>query len=222
MQSSTFRIWALSSLPMYFLTRRLSMVLICSKSTMDESLRQFRFSIQGFTCKAASCRSDRYARRGALVPYRGTDAVSGSMDQSASLKRCLRRMTPHAIPPEIPICRSPEKVRQIFEYSLHDNTISRFRRMMTLEQFRSPELAALYSRRYVERVLAYHAGIFRALIAAGEITAEDPNALAMLYVSPVLTLIGICDRQPEREHECLDQLKRHVSLFFRMVHAKEA
>lgn len=45
--------------------------------------------------------------------------------------------------------------------------------------------------------------------------------LAMLYVSPVLTLIGICDRQPEREHECLDQLKRHVSLFFRMVHAKE-
>lgn len=115
-----------------------------------------------------------------------------------------------------------EKVRQIFEYSLHDNTISRFRRMMTLEQFRSPELAALYSRRYVERVLAYHAGIFRALIAAGEITAEDPNALAMLYVSPVLTLIGICDRQPERENECLDQLKRHVSLFFRMVHAKEA
>lgn len=114
-----------------------------------------------------------------------------------------------------------ERVRQIFEYSLHDNTISRFRRMMTLEQFRSPELAALYSRRYVERVLAYHAGIFRALIAAGEITAEDPNALAMLYVSPVLTLIGICDRQPEREHECLDQLKRHVSLFFRMVHAKE-
>ena len=114
-----------------------------------------------------------------------------------------------------------EKVRQIFEYSLHDNAISRFRRMMTLEQFRSPELAALYSRQYVERVLAYHAGIFRALIAAGEITAEDPNALAMLYVSPVLTLIGICDRQPEREHECLDQLKRHVSLFFRMVHAKE-
>ena len=46
-----------------------------------------------------------------------------------------------------------EKVRQIFEYSLHNETISRFRRMMTIEQFRSPELAALYSRRYVERSL---------------------------------------------------------------------
>ena len=111
-----------------------------------------------------------------------------------------------------------DKVRQIFEYSLHDETISRFRRMMTLEQFRSPELAALYSKRYVERILAYHAGIFRALIASGEIRAEDPDALAMMYVAPVLTLIGICDRQPEREAECLEKLRQHVSLFFRMVH----
>ena len=36
-----------------------------------------------------------------------------------------------------------EKVRQVFEYSLHNEAISRFRRMMTIEQFRSPELAAL-------------------------------------------------------------------------------
>ena len=113
-----------------------------------------------------------------------------------------------------------EKVRQIFLYSLHDENISRFRRMMTIEQFRSPELAALYSRRYVERVLDYHAGIFRALIAAGEIQAEDPDTLAMLYVAPVLTLIGVCDRQPERETECLARLEAHVRLFFRLVHEK--
>ena len=40
----------------------------------------------------------------------------------------------------------------------------------------------------------------------------------MMYVAPVLTLIGVCDREPERENECLEKLKRHVSLFFRMVH----
>ena len=112
-----------------------------------------------------------------------------------------------------------EKVRQIFEYSLHNQTISNFRRMMTIEQFRSPELAALYSKRYVERMIGYHAGIFRALIAAGEIRAEDPETLAMMYVAPVLTLIGVCDRQPEKDSECLDKLKNHVSLFFHMVHS---
>lgn len=92
--------------------------------------------------------------------------------------------------------------------------------MMTIEQFRSPELAALYSRRYVGRVLDYHAGIFRALIAAGEICPEDPDTLAMLYVAPVVTLLGVCDRQPEREAECLERLRKHVGLFFRMVHGK--
>ena len=112
-----------------------------------------------------------------------------------------------------------EKVRQIFEYSLHNETVSRFRRMMTIEQFRSPELAKLYTWRYTDRMIAYHAGIFRALIASGEICAQDPDALAMMYVAPVQTLIGVCDREPERENECLEKLKNHVSLFFRMVHA---
>lgn len=111
-----------------------------------------------------------------------------------------------------------EKVRQIFEYSLHTEAISRFRRMMTVEQFRSPELAALYSKRYVERIVDYHAGVFRALIASGEVIPEPPDALAMLYAAPILTLIGVCDRQPEREGECLEALRKHVSVFFRMVH----
>lgn len=113
-----------------------------------------------------------------------------------------------------------DKVRQIFDYSLHNETISRFRRMMTHEQFRSPELAELYTRRYVERVTAYHAGIFRSLIAAGQLREEDPDTMALLYVAPVITLIGICDRQPEKEAVCRARLDAHVRLFFRMFQAE--
>ncbi len=112
-----------------------------------------------------------------------------------------------------------EKVRQLFVYSLHDEAISRFRRMMTIEQFRSPQLAELYSKRYVDRVVAYHAAIFRSLIAAGQIRDEGADTMAMMYVAPVITLLGVCDRQPEREAECLDQLDAHVRLFFRAVQA---
>ncbi len=115
-----------------------------------------------------------------------------------------------------------EKVYQIFNYSLHNETISRFRRMMTIEQFRSPKLAELYSKRYVDRVVAYHAGIFHSLIAAGEIRNEDPNTLALMYVAPVITLIGICDRQPEKEAACLEKLDAHVRLFFRTFHAERS
>ena len=65
-----------------------------------------------------------------------------------------------------------DKVRQIFEYSLHNETIRRFRRMMTIEQFRSPELSRLYTERYITRVVRYHAGLFESLIAAARKSAD--------------------------------------------------
>lgn len=108
-----------------------------------------------------------------------------------------------------------KKVRQIFSYSLHDEEISRFRRMMTIEQFRSEELSAFYTERYVDRMIRYHAEIFKNLIAAGEIRDENIETLAMMYVSPVITLLGVCDRQPEREEECIKRLEEHVRLFYR-------
>ena len=111
-----------------------------------------------------------------------------------------------------------QKVKQIFDYSLHNENISRFRKMMTIEQFRSEELGALYTARFVERLVNYHANIFKDLIRFGVIFNGDPKALALMYVSPVITLIGICDRQPQREGECIDSLKAHVSLFYKMVH----
>ncbi|MDY4187219.1 MAG: TetR/AcrR family transcriptional regulator [Candidatus Borkfalkiaceae bacterium] len=111
-----------------------------------------------------------------------------------------------------------EKVLQIFEYSLHNETICLFRKMMTIEQFRSPELKALYTKRFVDRLVNYHAEIFKSLISAEIICDENPQALALMYVSPVLTLIGICDREPEKERECIEKLKAHVHLFYKMVH----
>lgn len=108
-----------------------------------------------------------------------------------------------------------KKVHGIFLYSLHDETIARFRKMMTIEQFRSQKLAELYTRRYIDRIIAYHAEIFRKLIASGELRDEDPEMLATIYVSPVIVLLGVCDRQPEKEKECLDKLDRHIALFFR-------
>ena len=110
-----------------------------------------------------------------------------------------------------------EKVRQIFLYSLRDDVICQVRRMLTVEQFRSKELAELYTERYVRRIADYHAEIFAFLIKAGRIKPCDPQTLSLMYVAPIITLIGVCDRQPEKEAECLEKLSSHVALFFEMV-----
>lgn len=86
---------------------------------------------------------------------------------------------------------------------------------MTIEQFRNAEFAAMYSERYLERLVRYHAGLFRALIKSGTIIGEDPDTLALEYVAPVVLMVEICDRQPEREAECLNRLEAHVRNFYR-------
>ena len=108
-----------------------------------------------------------------------------------------------------------EKVSKIFIYSLHDETLSNFRKMMTIEQFRSPELSKLYTERFVDKMVNYHAELFKVLIKNGVLKTADANALSLMYVSPVLTLISICDRQPEKEEEALKILKNHVQLFYK-------
>lgn len=107
-----------------------------------------------------------------------------------------------------------EKVEQIFDYSIHNEAIARFRRMLTIEQFRSAELSTLFTQRYFEKLIAYHAELFKSLIASGIIKENDPRALALMYVSPILTLISVCDRHPEKEAECKKMLASHVGLFF--------
>lgn len=107
-----------------------------------------------------------------------------------------------------------EMVRAIFIYSLDDEMVSAFRKMMTIEQFRSEDLAKLYSDRYFERIKNYHAGLFKRLISAGRIKNLDPDTLALIYVSPILTLLSVCDRQPERRDECLEMLENSVRCFF--------
>lgn len=113
-----------------------------------------------------------------------------------------------------------EKVRSLIEYSLHDEYVSLFRKMMTIEQFRSPELSALYSQRYVNQIHNYHKELFTKMIASGVLANEDPGILAMMYDAPILVLLGECDRHPEKESECMRALEEHVRLFYKTFNCK--
>ena len=111
-----------------------------------------------------------------------------------------------------------EKVKSLISYSLHDEFVSQFRRMMTIEQFRSTELSALYSQRYVAQIQNYHKGLFQCMIAAGVMVDEDPDLLAMMYDSPILILLGECDLHPEKEQQIMGTLEDHVRLFYQTFH----
>lgn len=48
-----------------------------------------------------------------------------------------------------------QKVHDLISYSIHDKTISNFRKFLTIEQFRNKEFAALYTQRYYSNLMNY-------------------------------------------------------------------
>ena len=53
------------------------------------------------------------------------------------------------------------------------------------------------------------------IAAAGVLAEEDPEVLAMMYDSPILLLLGECDRHPEKEEEYMKIAEAHVRLFYK-------
>lgn len=106
-----------------------------------------------------------------------------------------------------------EKVIELVQFSLHDEYNSKFRKLLSTHQFSDSKIAELYTERYVDNLLNYHKKLFEVLIKKGVLIAGDIDSMAMQYVAPVYTLIGVCDRNPDSESECLEKLKRHIHQF---------
>ncbi|MCH5193425.1 MAG: TetR/AcrR family transcriptional regulator [Oscillospiraceae bacterium] len=115
---------------------------------------------------------------------------------------------------------SEDKLVQIgvnlFSYFLHDDYASKFRKMLTVEQFRNPDLSLLYQRQYVDDPLSYQAAMFSLLSANSFLIMENADIMALHFYSPIYMLLTVCDRQPERENEILHLIEQHIRQFNRL------
>lgn len=109
------------------------------------------------------------------------------------------------------------QVQALVRYSLHDEYVSRFRRLMTIGQFCSPALSVLYTRRYVVRMVEYHENLFAGLMSAGALRGGDPHSMALQYTCPILTLLSVCDRHPEAEEQAMTQIEAHIRQFWALT-----
>ena len=108
----------------------------------------------------------------------------------------------------------------LFMYFLHDDYAQRFRKMLTVEQFRDPDLAQLFGRQYADDPLAYQALMFSMLEKNGVLKEKDPNVMAIQFYAPIYMLLTMCDREPHREAELTVLLEQHIRQFSR-IYSKE-
>ena len=99
-------------------------------------------------------------------------------------------------------------------YILHDPQISRARKMLTIEQFQNPQMAALQTKQNYTDVMRYFTGLVRFLMRMGKLTDADPETMAAQICLPITVWINLCDREPEREEEVIGLVERHIRHFF--------
>lgn len=99
-----------------------------------------------------------------------------------------------------------------FDFWTENEFAVRFCRLLTLEQYRSEEMAGLYRDCLTAGPAAYMAGIFRAMQARGLLQMADPELLALEFYAPMWLLICTCD-SPESRERGRAMLEAHIDRF---------
>lgn len=88
-----------------------------------------------------------------------------------------------------------------FAYWSGDEFARNFRRMLTLEQYKSPEMMALYQKVFAAGPVDYTADLFRQMMDEGSLCPAEPAWLAAEFYAPLFLALSICDAQPQRRAE---------------------
>lgn len=102
-------------------------------------------------------------------------------------------------------------------FTMHDETIRNTRKILMMEQFRNPYIAAIASRHSIVSIQEMYRKIFQGMIDTGLIKQADSRMLSIAFTSPITLLIQMCDREPEREEEVLKQIREFFDSFVKML-----
>ena len=113
-----------------------------------------------------------------------------------------------------------EKIQHIycklFSFYLTDDILSKFRRMMIIEQFKNIELNNKFNEMFIEKTLSYQKEIFRELINTGKINGTNPEIMAIHFYSPIFMLLFRYDLKDDKVDEALILVNEHIKEFFRL------
>lgn len=110
--------------------------------------------------------------------------------------------------------------KSMFLFLLQDDYASKFRRMLTIEQFKNTQAGDVYHSFFIDNVLTFETGLFGEMMRQGFFRQADPYLTALEFYAPFFLLLTRYDRQPDREQEALSLLERHLE-HFSEVHLAE-
>ncbi len=105
---------------------------------------------------------------------------------------------------------------KLFSFYLTDDILSKFRKMMIIEQYKSTELNTIFMEMFIEKTLRYQTEVFQQLIIDDRINGADPEIMALHFYSPIFVLLFRYDTKAEKIDEALNLIVKHIREFFRL------
>ncbi|MFA5562480.1 MAG: helix-turn-helix domain-containing protein [Eubacteriales bacterium] len=119
---------------------------------------------------------------------------------------------------------TPEQLRAFTEAQFHFWTEEafgcHFRQMLTLEQYRSPEMMTLYQQCLLSGPVAYLEDLFREMTAQGVWQEGSPKQMALEFYAPFYLLIGLSDDMTDKG-EAARMLAAHAARWIDRYAARE-
>ncbi|MDD4508876.1 MAG: TetR/AcrR family transcriptional regulator [Eubacteriaceae bacterium] len=105
---------------------------------------------------------------------------------------------------------------RVFLFYLKDPFVSKYRRMLSLEQFHDSSLSDMYRQFFMEDAITYQTAVFKQLVAAGAFIPVDPKVIAVAFYAPIFFLLSRYDNRPDEEADALALLNRQIAEFYRI------
>lgn len=103
-----------------------------------------------------------------------------------------------------------------FHYWSEDEIACNFRRMLTLEQYRNPDMAAIYQKVLTSGPVQFIEDIFREMMEQGTLREGNPKQMAVEFYAPFYLFLSIFDAvHGKDEKEKIKNLyTMHLNCFF--------
>jgi AcrR family transcriptional regulator len=114
-----------------------------------------------------------------------------------------------------------EMAGSIFDYYFSDEINVKFRKMLTIEQYRSDEIAAIFRRVSFDDSIDFQAQLFDSLMKAGCFIQTDPYVLALAFFSPIFLIFYKFDKDEQSRKEAKELFLRHIRHFNEIYGVKQ-
>ena len=110
---------------------------------------------------------------------------------------------------------------RMVSFTVHDETVVKTRKMLTIEQFRDERARELATKYFLTGLKDMFAPLFAGMMDKGLLRRDDPAMLAFAYTAPISALIHLCDREPDKTTEAMAQVEAFSRHFIRIYGEKK-